>query len=233
MQHFAVALLFVLVSACATQPPWNKVDYDLQAEAYTNLGMGYLNQGQPRRALLDFRKALDVRPAYSEALHGTALALQEQGEFDLAEKYFKQALQGKGNNTAVRNNYADFLFGQKRYDESLKQLVKASQDIYYSERSTVFVRLGYVSLTLNQLEQAIGYFQQSLAIEPSLIRPHLELLSLRSEQQEWQAAERHWLFLRNAQINDETTLKKALIVVQNTANKKEIRYINSLLSGSN
>lgn len=233
MQRLAVFLVFILVSGCASQAPWEKVDYDRQAEAYTNLGMGYLDQGQTGRALRDFRKALNVRPNYSEALHGTALALQQQGEAELSEKYFKQALQGGGSKTDIRNNYAAFLFSQNRYAAAHQQLIVASQDIYYSDRSSIFFNLGYVSLRQNQLDAAVAYLQQSLALEPNAIRPHLVLLEVRSKQQKWQQAEHHWYFLRDAQINDEATLKKALIVVQNTGNQKEVRYINSLLSDAN
>jgi len=233
MQHFAITLLFILVSGCATQAPWEKVDPDKQARAYTNLGMGYLNQGQINRSLQNFQKALKARPSYAEALHGTALALQQQGEFDLSEKYFKKALQTRGNETAVRNNYAAFLFGQNRYDEALEQLKIASKDIYYSDRALIFANLGYVSIKLEQADKALGYFQQALVLDSKLIPPHRALLELRSKQQEWQQAERHWFVLRDAQIKDEAILKQALIVVQHTGNQKEVRYINSLLTGSN
>lgn len=230
MQRLAVFLVFLLIAGCASQAPWEKIDYDRQAEAYTNLGMGYLEQGQISRALRDFRKALDARPSYTEALHGTALALQQQGEAELSETYFKQALQAKGSKTDIRNNYAAFLFNQNRYAAAHQQLTLASQDIYYADRSSVFFNLGYVALKQNQLKAAATYLQQSLVLEPRAIRPHLALLEVRSKQQEWQQAEHHWLFLRDAQVNDKATLKKALIVVQNTGNQKEVRYINSLLS---
>ncbi|NLW04598.1 MAG: tetratricopeptide repeat protein [Pseudomonadaceae bacterium] len=233
MPHFILILLFILVSGCVSQAPWEKVDYDRQAEAYTNRGMGYLEQGETGRALQDFRKALEVRSAYSEALHGTALALQQQGDFSLAEGYFKQALQARASQTAVRNNYAGFLFSQNRYDDARKQLEEASKDIYYADRILVFVHLGYVAIKLDQPEQATGYFQQALALDANFILAHQTLLELRSKQQAWQQAERHWFFLRDAQVNDQATLKQALIVVQNTGNQKEVRYINGLLSSAN
>lgn len=235
MQRFIIILLLTLVffvSGCASKAPWEQVDYDRQAEAYTNRGMGYLEQGETRQALQDFRKALEVRTAYTEALHGTALALQQQGDFSLAEGYFKQALQTKENSTAIRNNYAGFLFSQNRYDEAQKQLVGASKDIYYSDRILVFVNLGYVAIKLNQPEQAAGYFQQALALDSNFMVPHQALLALHIKQKNWQQAEQHWLFLRDAQINDEATLKQALIVVQNTGNQKEVRYITGLLTSS-
>jgi len=233
MQRFAITLLFILVSGCATQAPWEKVNLDQQAEAYTNLGMGYLNQGQVNRGLINFQKALKARPSYSEALHGTALALQQQGEFDLSEKYFKKALQAQGNETAVRNNYAAFLFTQSRYDDARKQLEIASKDIYYADRTLIFANLGYVSIKLEQRKQAIGYFQKALLLDTTFIPSHQALLELFSKQQAWQQAEQHWFALRDAQITDETTLKQALVVVQHTGNQKEARYINSLLTSFN
>lgn len=238
LARFLMCGFFIVAVGCAAKAPWEKVDYDRQAEAYTNLGFGYLEQGQTGRALRDFRKALDVRSSYMKALHGTALALEQQGELALAESYFEQALQAKSSQaghqkasqTAIRNNYAAFLFNQSRYDEARKQLELASKDVYYTDRVFVFANLGYVSIKLEQAAEAIAYFQQALALNPSFLLPHQALLGLLSQQQEWQQAERHWFVLRDAQTNDEATLKQALIVVQNTGNQKEVKYINGLLN---
>ena len=158
--------------------------------------------------------------------------------FNLAEQYFKQALQAKpsqsdrqkNSQTAIRNNYAAFLFSQSRYDDARKQLEVASKDIYYADRVLIFTNLGYVLLKLEEPSQAASFFQQALALNPNFILPHQALLELRSKQQAWQQAEHHWLFLRDAQVKDEATLKQALLVVQNTGNQKEVRYINSLLN---
>lgn len=233
MLRFAIALLFILVSGCAAQAPWEKIDAEQQAAAYTNLGKGYLEQEQTTRALQNFRKALKARSSYSAALHGTALALQQQGEMELSEKYYKKALQSKDHQTEIRNDYAAFLFNQNRYDEARKQLEKASEDIYYANRYLVFTNLGYVALKQNNTQQAATYFQQALGLEPDFMQAHQALLDLRSKQQQWQQAERHWYFLRNARVHDEATLNKALIVVQNTGNHKEERYIQNLLSNAN
>ncbi len=238
LARFLTVSFFIFITGCAAQAPWEKVNHEQQAQAYTNLGMGYLEQGETGRALNNFRKALTVRSSYVEALHGTALGLEQQGELALAEAYFKQALQAKpsSNNhqktsqAAIRNSYAAFLFNQSRYDEARKQLELASKDVYYKDRVFVFANLGYVSIKLDQTAQAVNYFQQALVLNPSFILPHQALLGLLSQQQKWQQAERHWLVLRDAQKNDEATLKQALIVVQNTGNQKEVSYINGLLN---
>lgn len=229
LKQIFLGVVLILLSACATQAPWEKTNPQAQAQAYSNRGFGYLEQGQTSRALQDFQRALNVQPHYLEALHGTALALQEQQEFELAEGFFKQALKHKGETTAIRNDYAVFLFQQERYQEAHKQLEKASQNIYYSSRNIVLANLGYVSLELHQPKAAIQYFEQSLAIDPSFIILHQELLQLYSSEFRWQEAEKHWFKLRDANLIDIANLRLALQVVRQTGNNQEESYVLSLL----
>ncbi|MBE0505265.1 MAG: tetratricopeptide repeat protein [Marinospirillum sp.] len=232
MSKLIPLLLLILLTGCATTPPWEQTDPDKQALAYANRGMGYLEFDQPIRAMQDFQLALDLRPRHARALHGMALSLQEQGENQLADDYFKKTLQADPHKTAARNNYAAFLFSQSRYDEARTELKKASEDIRYPNRSMIFENLGYVELQLNQQSAATDHFQRAVELNRSAVNSHRELLMLRLDQGQLNRAEQHWHFLRSAGVRDEPTLRAALDLAQKTGNQPEQRYIEDLLKTS-
>lgn len=225
----ACSCFYLALTGCTTQSTWNQAKPSEQAAAYAQRGWGYLEAGQANRALQNFRQALDLRPQLQEALHGTAVAMHQQGENQLAEKYFQQALQISTTLTATRNDYAAFLFSQKRYAEAQKQLEKASQDIYYPDRYQIFTNLGYVAMQLEQTSAAITNFEQALYLQPSFISPYRELLFLYAQKQLWQQAEQQWLTLKSAQVTEKDILQQALLVVEQTGNFAEIDYLNQLL----
>ena len=222
-------LLLLLLTACASKAPWEKTDPDKQAEAYANLGMGYLDQGAYNRSLREFDRALSLRPRHTRALHGMALTLQAQGENQLAENYFKQVLQVDPKKTSARNNYAAFLFEQSRYDEARSELERASQDIFYSDRAMIFENLGYVALRQNKPTAAKEYFQRSLSLDRNQINAHRELLRLHLPN-DTRAARQHWQFLDQAGVRDRDSLELGLELAIQTGNQPEQERLQKLLT---
>ncbi|WP_162299698.1 tetratricopeptide repeat protein [Marinospirillum perlucidum] len=225
----SLLLLVLLISGCATQAPWEKTDPQRQAEAYANLGMGYLREEEYTRSLRNFNRALEVRPEHEKALHGMALALQAQAENQLAENYFKKVLQVNPRNTAARNNYAAFLFEQNRYDEARIQLQRASEDIFYSDRALIFENLGYVALEQNDPEAAKVFFKRCLTLDARAVNAHRELLRLYLPDDP-QKASNHWQFLQEADIQDKDSLTLGLELAKITGNQQEQERLQQLLA---
>lgn len=230
MRAFLISLVLVAwLSGCASKAPWEKTDPDKQAEAYANLGMGYLDQGSYSRSLREFERTLELRPRHARALHGMALTLQAQTEDELAEHYFKQALQVDPQKTSARNNYAAFLFEQNRYDEARAEFERASQAIFYPRRAMIFENLGYVALRQGDEEAAKEYFQRSLRLDNQQVNAHRELLRLNLTRDQ-AAAERHWQFLNQAGVRDRDSLELGLELARSTDNRQEQERLEQLLN---
>lgn len=237
MRALVLALVCLLLSACATQPPWEKVDIQQQVEAYTKKGQGYLAIGQLNQALQDFKVALNLQPKHSPALHGTALVLEQQGETELAEDFFKQALKSAANSkgkthslsTQILVDLAGFYYSQQQFTLAEEYLQQASQDIYYPDRGLVFVNLGYTHSKLGQTEQALASFQQAKKLSAARDLANNELLKLYVAQEDWQAAESTWLELKDQNEYDVANLPLALEAVTAMNNHREIRLIETLL----
>lgn len=232
--HKPLFLLLLLaltaVSGCASQPPWEKTNPEQRAEAYTRLGMGYLELGEYSRSLQEFDRALRLQPQHSRALHGMALTFQAQGETQLAEDYFQQVLQIETNNTAARNNYGAFLFEENRYDEAHSQLALASEDLHYVDRALVLENLGYVALAQNNEEAAQNYFQRSLRLESGQLNARRELLRLYLQKDDLSAADKQWKHLRPIGNKDPDLLKLGLELAKKTGNKREQEQLEQALS---
>jgi len=150
-------------------------------DAYIQLGIGYLQEGQSERAKVPLRKALELDPASADAHSVLALVFQVEMESKLADEHFRKALSQRPNDARLLNNYGSFLFEQKRYEDASQRYLQAAQDTMYPERSRVFENLGMTALMLKQREQAKTYFERALRLNSSQPRAMLELAVLNYE----------------------------------------------------
>ncbi|HSP32448.1 MAG TPA: type IV pilus biogenesis/stability protein PilW, partial [Halomonas sp.] len=152
------------------------------ADAYTQLGVAYLERDNLPRALNALDRALEIAPRHAEALQGLALVYQRQGENALADDYFKQAVNAEPDFTRARNNYAAFLYGRGQYDAACEQLEIASQDAQYANRAQLFTNLGQCYLALEDFDKARARLQRAQRIDPRNPRGYLMLAELEYSQ---------------------------------------------------
>ncbi|PMR74398.1 type IV pilus biogenesis/stability protein PilW [Billgrantia endophytica] len=154
----------VWLTGCATQPEPDDGSPPEPAEAYTRLGMAYLERDNLPRAMAALNRALEMAPRDPEALQAMAIVYQRQGEHELADDTFRQALNTNPGFTRARNNYAAFLYDRGRIREACEQLELASRDIQYASRAQLFTNLGRCRWELGDMASA----RQSLARARSL-----------------------------------------------------------------
>lgn len=152
------------------------------AEAYTQLGIAYLERDNLPRALNALNHALKVNPRHAEALQAIALVYQQQGENELANNYFQQAINAAPSLTRARNNYAAFLYQQAQFDVACEQLETASQDAQYANRAQLFTNLGQCYLALDEFDNARERFQRAQSIDPHNPRGYFMLAELEVSQ---------------------------------------------------
>lgn len=133
-------------------------------DAYIQLGIGLLGQGDTEKAKNPLKSALDLDPSSAEAHAALAVVFQQEMEPKLAEEHYRKALSLKGNDARLLNNYGGFLYEQKRYKEAYEIYQKASEDTLYGERSRVFENMGLTALQLGKRDEAEHYFERSLRL---------------------------------------------------------------------
>lgn len=152
------------------------------ADAYTQLGVAYLERDNLPRALNALDRALDIAPRHAEALQGLALVYQRQGESALANEYFQKAVNAEPDFTRGRNNYAAFLFGQGKLNDACEQLEIASEDAQYTNRAQLFTNLGQCYLALDEFNKARARLERAQSIDPRNSRGYLMLAELEYSQ---------------------------------------------------
>ncbi len=140
----------------------NTVSSESALQAYTTLGLQYLQGRDTVSAKAAVQKALDINEDYAPAYNALALIFQVESELELAEQYYKKAIALDGSSAMFHNNYGAFLFSQERYKEACEQLAIATQDPFYSNRAQTFENLGRCYLEIQQVEPAMHAFERSL-----------------------------------------------------------------------
>jgi type IV pilus assembly protein PilF len=164
---------------------------DEARDAYIQLGIGYLQQGEASRAKTPLRKALDLDPGSADAHAALALVFQNEMENQLADEHYRKALSSR-NDARILNNYGSFLFEQKRYQEAMERFTEASTDNLYSGRSQVFQNMGMTALQLGQREQAETYFTRALRLDSRQPLALLELALLAYDAKQYVPAKRYY-----------------------------------------
>lgn len=191
----AIGLLAVLLGGCVTttDQPRRQTNPAEARDAYVQLGLGYLQNGETERAKAPLLEALKLDPRSETAHVALALVFQQEGEVRSAEQHFRAALNSAPDSARLQNNYGAFLMEQQRYSEALDYFRKASEDTFYSERSRVFENLGLAYLRLEQPDAAKSSFERALRLNSRQPLALLELARLEFEAENYVPAWNHYL----------------------------------------
>lgn len=185
-----------LLGACVTTsegPAATNIDQPKAMNAYINAANQYLQVRDAENALRHLRKAseLNIKDARVDA--GMAYAFELTGDTALAEEHYKRAIKTGGNEvTRARNNYASFLYQQRRFKEAKIQLEKVTADVLYMRRSLAFTSLGLVNLHLGFTDDAEAAFNRAISIDRRNVLASLELADILLDKKDFRGASRHY-----------------------------------------
>ena len=176
-----VTLLAGCVSTGNVDPLSTGKGRDEARQAYVQLGLGYLQQGQMERAKAPLKRALDMDSSDADANAALGLVFQAEMEPELADQYYSKALSARPKDPRILNNYGSFLYEQKRYKDAYARFEQASDDNLYAERARVFESLGMTSLMLGNRDVAREQFEKALRLDRQQPRALLEMAELSYE----------------------------------------------------
>lgn len=165
---------------------------DQARDAYIQLGIGFLRQGDTERAKAPLKSALDIDSSSADAHTALALVFQAQMEPKLADEHFREALSERPGDARILNNYGGFLFEQKDYKQAYQRFEQAAADTLYTERSRVFENLGMTALALNQRDLAKQHFERALRLNNQQPRALFEMAQMSYEDKEYVPARAYY-----------------------------------------
>ncbi|WP_349572606.1 type IV pilus biogenesis/stability protein PilW [Azotobacter salinestris] len=188
----SATLLVGCVSTGAVDPMKTERGRKEAREAYIQLGLGYLKQGQTDRAKVPLGKALEMDPGDADAHAALALVFQTELEPTLADRHYRKALAKRPGDARILNNYGSFLFEQRRYQDAYERFQQAAADTLYPERSRVYLNLGLTAVKLGRRDLAKEHLEKSLRINSQQPRALLEMATLNFEARDYVAARSYY-----------------------------------------
>ena len=235
-------VLCVLVAiglvACETiREEDDRVDDTAAAEAYTQLGVEYLREGNYEMSLTKLEKALSLDPDLPAAHDAIAVLYEKVGENELAERHYKKSLSLKPDNARGHNNYGQFLCFQGKYEQAEKQFMLAANDPFYAQSAMALTNAGLCATRIPDNEMAEKYFRMTLQRDPDYAPALLQMgilsfsdgnyLSARAYMQRFQQVAKHnpeslWLAIRTEfALNDHDAWGNYAVALRNNFPKSE------------
>ncbi len=157
-----------------------------------DLALSYLRKGDAESARRNLKAALKIDPKSAQVHDALGVVFTKEGEPEIAESHYKKAIAYDSTYSKARNNYAAFLYQQKRYKEAMKQLQIVIDDQLYNERLRAFDNLGRVALKLDDIETAEAAFRRTLRIDKKYTPAMLELALLHFGRGELDIAQQYY-----------------------------------------
>jgi Flp pilus assembly protein TadD len=79
-----------------------------QSKQQVEFGIRVARQGLWKEAIFRWEKAVELDPDNASARNNLAVAYEQDGQFEFAEREYKRALELKPDNTYIRQNYELF-----------------------------------------------------------------------------------------------------------------------------
>lgn len=188
----ALMALALLLVGCASAPrstgPGEVASLEERLRAHLELSEGYLETGDINRAKRPLERAEQLAPRSWRVHSLRARILALEGDYDLAERHFRQAVRHGGNEPRVRNDYGVFLYERGRYDDAVEQLSRAVADPGNPQRAVAYENLGLAQLRTGARTEARNAFNRAIMLRERMPVSLLELAELAFEDSDYPQA---------------------------------------------
>jgi tetratricopeptide (TPR) repeat protein len=145
-------------------------------------GVALGKQGKLAEAVAAYRRALDLRPTFVEALHNLGEALGRLGQAEAAVTCFRRALEVQPNFPEAANNLGVVLMQLRRSEEAVATYHRALE--LRPDYSDALNNLGVALAEQRRLDEAVHCYQRAIAQRPDFVQAHSNLgLALREQMQ--------------------------------------------------
>lgn len=185
----------LFLSACMTTIEsrlTRKKDPEKAVENYTQLGLGYIQQGRFARARARLNRALEINQDYAPANNAMALLLQSEHEPELAEEYFLKSIYLDDKFSQGQYNYGMFLMQHKRYKQACGHLKNAALNVDYQQRNKAYQNLALCYYRDNQIDLAITTYEHMLKVQRFNALVLVNLSTLLFENQRFDDAQKYY-----------------------------------------
>ena len=166
--------LVLLLVGCAADTQQQRND----ADASYSLGLAFLHEDRPARALTELTKAATLDPANPKIHNLLGLAYWRKLEYSLAESSFRKAVEVDPKFSEGWNNLGALLIAQRRFEAAIPALETAAADVFYQTPERALTNLGWALYNVGRTAEAEKRYRDALEMDGSfpLARKHLAVL---------------------------------------------------------
>jgi len=132
--------------------------------ARTNLGTALDAEGRTGEALIEYQKALRLRPRDRDVLYDLGNAYQAQGDMEQAERYYEKTLEITSKFAPARINLGNIMSAEGRAGEAIEQYQEALRDD--PEDAEACSNLGTMLKAQGRLDEALVQYRNAARFEP-------------------------------------------------------------------
>ena len=181
--------LLIIISVIGLQACQHAIDINTndiklnEAAIYnTQLGLGYLSQGNREKAKHKLLIAMNQAPTSAPVNAAMAHFWEESAELKKAQYYYQRALRLAPSDGAQLNNYGAFLCRMGNYKEADSYFLKAINDTTYEHTAGAYENAGLCAQEDHQIDKASVYYVKSLKLDPSREQSLYELVKIKVKQ---------------------------------------------------
>ena len=141
--------------------------------AYNNLGFYLAGKGRVDEALENYRKAIEINPAYEDALNNIGYTLAGKKQPAEAIPYYEAALRIRPKHVEVHNNLGNALSDLGQIPAAIEQYNFVLQE--QPDHADAHNNLGIALAMQGKLDEAIPHFQAALRFKPKYASAHSNL----------------------------------------------------------
>ena len=191
--------LFSLTACITTESGGigDKADDQKAVEYSVQLALSYIRNGNWDAAKRHLKTALEIDDSSAEVFLTMALVFQNNGEGDRAEEYYQKAIKLDPKSSRARNNYAVYLYSDRRYEEAVKQLELVVTDALYDKRPAAYVNLGRSYMQLENLVKAEDAFRRAFLMNKRNVSLRYQLAEVYFQMGDYPKSQQYYDAYRN------------------------------------
>ena len=161
-----ILLLWVTCVLCACASKREQQAEQQAFDAYLQLAVSFLQQGDYPATENQLERAAELRPYDVRLLNVYGLLYQAQGNYERADQSFRDGLALRPDNAIINNNYGVLLSMQGKHQTAYPYFQRAINDATYPNRALAYENLGDAAERAEDFATARQAFQQALEIAP-------------------------------------------------------------------
>ena len=151
-------------------------EYPEDFNSYYNLGIIKFEKKEFSESIIFFQKAIQINKEFSPAYHHLAMVYEVQKNFKLAILYYQDAIKfNKENFSLSYNNLGNVYIAIGEYEKAIDCFNHALN--LRGKKSSIYFNLGIANYELNNISQALTYFEKSIDLDEKNIKFISTLLS--------------------------------------------------------